>query len=244
MPGVLFREWGAWEVSSATFPELNWKPFFWCTLKCILMYHHPGAGALLLLMFSLVWSGFFSGAGGGYNKHLRDMHWPGKCCLLKSVQVGQREWHWLHVWSEEVILSIFLSQLFKLVSEDTGLFDCFVLQQGLNYLFAFWDLGINKSPDIGHCWLSGGKGDRMFEVSSRCPCVFMTWCLCRVPTSVPPSVSLWQESLARQRFFFSPSAFPTLISIFHFFILKYLCSFSFSLLLEEIRIVLFHSLKV
>lgn len=38
--------------------------------------------------------------------------------------------------SEEVILSIFLSQLFKLVSEDTWLFDCFVLQQGFNCLLS------------------------------------------------------------------------------------------------------------
>lgn len=145
--------------------------------------------------------------------------------------------------SEEVILSIFLSQLFKLVSEDTWLFDCFVLQQGLNYLFAFWDLGINKSPDTGYYWLSGGKGDWMSEVSNRCPCVlFMTWYHCEVPTSVPPSISV--ENLSKQVFLFS-------ICLSHFdlsssfFLSQNICVFfSFSLLLEEIRIVLFHSLRV
>jgi hypothetical protein len=34
----------------------------------------------------------------------------------------------------EVILSIFLSQLFKLVSVDTWLLDCCMLQQGVNCL--------------------------------------------------------------------------------------------------------------
>lgn len=52
--------------------------------------------------------------------------------------------------SEEVILSIFLSQPFKLVSGDTWLFDCSVLRQGLNCLLSENWGHLREYPDTGH----------------------------------------------------------------------------------------------
>lgn len=147
--------------------------------------------------------------------------------------------------SEEVILSIFLSQLFKLVSGDTWLFDCSVLQQGLNCLLSEnWGYH-HESPDTGHCWISGGKSGRVSLGTDSCPAgvLLMLWLSLResTPLCLPPSVPVgrtWNQTSD-----FSLSALSTLVSgVWFFFLTNYYLLF-LSLLLEEIRMVLFHSLQ-
>lgn len=71
-------ESGHWEVSSETFPELNANPFSGAL-------HQPGSAGFVLFG----WFGVFFIVI--HNKHLREMHWLGECCLLNMVQVSQRE---------------------------------------------------------------------------------------------------------------------------------------------------------
>lgn len=58
------------------------------------------------------------------------------------------------------------------------------------------------------------------------------------------SFSLSVQNLSRQRFFFSPSAFPSLTSVLPFSYPKISVFFFVFFAVEEIRIVLFHSLRV
>lgn len=147
--------------------------------------------------------------------------------------------------SEEVILSIFLSQLFKLVSGDTWLFDCSVLQQGLNCLLSEnWGYPMKvlildtvefQEVKVVEClWVLTAVRQ------ACCSCCGCHWGSPRYCASLLQSP--WGEPGIRLRTSLC-LPFPLWFLGFGFFFLTNYYLLFLSLLLEEIRMVLFHSLQ-
>lgn len=225
------------------FPDLKWKPIFWYTLKCIL-YPLPGAGVALywpvfVFFFFILfcWLLFF---------FLIHNAWERCMGLVSAIYLSSREFargsdvDCMFV-SEEVILSIFLSQPFKLVSGDTWLFDCSVLRQGLNCLLSENWGHLRGCPDTGHWWSSGGQSSRVSMATNSCPAcmLFLIRCHWGNPgqcASCRPRVENLERGCS-----FSQSTISTLISVFSSFFFAQIIYSVLSFLLKGIRMALFHS---